>query len=256
ALVMDAIIYEDEIQVQSNQDPVDVAKTHIKAESESMQMGPFSEKIVYGNGKGISFIEKVDAMTKTLQVEKEKNEKKFQEIQKIPEKTFQDYLAIRERFMEVYMRDIQGQPDRAGFQIINEGNRRAHEGDALADAIVLEKDQRRASQSRASAYRELYGVDFRDVLNLGIYEGGQLFLPKANLSIDPEVDDSWLLLVLNAHTTRIAQGKALSDELKDAFKRFLREAEAQWGDPFDPDPNNPLAAAYWQFWRIQNEQVP
>ena len=75
------------------------------------------------------------------------------------------YRAIRRRFLDVYQRDIKGIKEFKGSKAIQTGNLRALEGDALGDAVLFNHDGR----SDSYLYRELYGLDFEQVLNFRMY---------------------------------------------------------------------------------------
>ena len=75
------------------------------------------------------------------------------------------YLSIRRRFLDVYKRDIKAMEELKGSKAIRKGNTIAHEGDALGDAMLFVRDQR----TDRSIYRELYGLDFQQVLDFRMY---------------------------------------------------------------------------------------
>lgn len=73
------------------------------------------------------------------------------------------YLTIRRRFLDVYKRDVLG--ELTGSKAIQEGNSIAYEGDALGDAVLFDRDHR----TDARIYRELYGLDYKQVLEFRTY---------------------------------------------------------------------------------------
>ena len=75
------------------------------------------------------------------------------------------------------------------------------------------------------------------------------------MRIDFGSDDGYLFLVLNAHATKVAQGKSISDDLKVAFNSFLAKAEQYWLRSPSEEPNSPLGLAYYTFWKKFNEQA-
>ncbi|MCJ1223923.1 hypothetical protein MMC12_000566 [Toensbergia leucococca] len=81
-----------------------------------------------------------------------------------------------------------------------QGNQKAHHGDALGDALVFDRDKR----SDRRLYRELYGLSYEQVL-----------------TFHSATVDGGLFLVLNAHATMLADGKTPSNDLKVAFESFL-----------------------------------
>ena len=81
--------------------------------------------------------------------------------------TSHGYLAARRRFLETYERDVKGDTtyDGPGPSPIAQGNPRAPGGDAVTDAVVYQADGR----TDRSLYRELYGLDYREVLQHGMF---------------------------------------------------------------------------------------
>ena len=75
------------------------------------------------------------------------------------------YLSIRRRFFDIYKRDIKAMRELKGSKAIREGNLIAHEGDAVGDADLFDRDQR----TDRSIYRELYGLEYQQVLNFRTY---------------------------------------------------------------------------------------
>lgn len=73
------------------------------------------------------------------------------------------------------------------------------------------------------------------------------------LEYSSKVDDEGLLLVLNAHGTMIAQGKSISNDLKNSFNYFIGRVEEFWLQRPTEHPNSPLSSAYHLFWKIFNE---
>ena len=163
------------------------------------------------------------------------------------------YLSIRRRFLDVFKRDIMDMKELKGSKAIREGDSRAHEGDALGDAVVFDRDQR----TDRSIYRELYGLDHQQVLDFRTYTDGLFSTPcqKLTICIDSASDDGRLFLVQNAHATVVAQGRPLPDDLKVAFNFFLAKVEEYWLQPPTKEPNNPLSSAYYTFWKKFNEQA-
>ena len=78
------------------------------------------------------------------------------------------YLSIRRRFLDVYKRDIKDMEELKGSKAIREGNSIAHEGDALGDAVLFDRDQR----TDLRIYRELYGLEYKQVLAFRTYTDG------------------------------------------------------------------------------------
>jgi hypothetical protein len=53
----------------------------------------------------------------------------------------------------------------------------------------------------------------------------------------------------------VAKGTPLSDDLKAAFRSFLKAVETYWPQPPSKEPNTPLGSAYFTFWREFNAQA-
>lgn len=138
-------------------------------------------------------------------------------------------------------------------KVIREGNIIAYEGDALRDAVLFNCDQR----TDRIIYRELYGLDYQQVLDFCIYTDG-LFnksCQKLTICINSANDDGRLFLILNAHATMVARGNPLPNNLKVAFNSFLAKVEEYWLQPPTKEPNTPLGSAYYSFWKKFNEQA-
>ena len=79
-----------------------------------------------------------------------------------------------------------------GSKAIREGNLIAHEGDALGDAVLFDRDQ----CTDRNIYRELYGLDHQQVSEFRTYMDG-LFntsCQKLTMCIDSASDDGGLFL--------------------------------------------------------------
>ena len=61
---------------------------------------------------------------------------------------------------------MKGDEKLQGSKAIREGYVRAHEGDALGDAMLFDHDRRHDK----SLYRELYGLDYAQVLELSTHQ--------------------------------------------------------------------------------------
>ncbi|KAM0797820.1 hypothetical protein BDR22DRAFT_891869 [Usnea florida] len=97
-------------------------------------------------------------------------------------------------------------------------------------------ESRRDERTDLRTYRELYGLCYQQVLDYS-----------------SKVDDEGLLLVLNAHGTMVAQGKSISNDLKDSFNCFIGQVEEFWLQRPTEHPNSPLSSAYHLFWKKFNE---
>ena len=76
------------------------------------------------------------------------------------------YCKIRNRFLDVYHRDVLCDIDSQGFKNISEGNIVAHEGDAVADAELFTSGKR----SDDEVLIDLYGLSSSRISDLGKYQ--------------------------------------------------------------------------------------
>ena len=76
----------------------------------------------------------------------------------------QGYLDIRMRFLDNYNKKVKRNPAFQQTPAIEIGNKRAHGGDAKVDATLF-RDQKRLEDPET--YKELYGVDHSQALELG-----------------------------------------------------------------------------------------
>ena len=137
-----------------------------------------------------------------------------------------------------------------GSAAIKAGNSKAHDGNALADAALYHRDRR----SDTRLYRDLYGLDYREVLELNSKYLFKILCGELTKCIDSGTDDGGILLVLNAHAALLAQGKSPSKDVKEAFEAFLNEVERNWLKPANEEPTSPLGLAYYGFWKSYREQ--
>lgn len=70
------------------------------------------------------------------------------------------YLDIRRRFFDIYRRDRKHPKEKKSTKTIRDGNAAAHDGDAVADAFLFERDKR----TDRTTFRELYGLEADQVL--------------------------------------------------------------------------------------------
>ncbi|KAL9608937.1 MAG: hypothetical protein Q9167_006260 [Letrouitia subvulpina] len=228
-------------------------------EVERVIMGQVGDKLVYANPKGQSFLEdmheKLDlliAKEETSQTKLSKHDMMFAEMDRriaslegrvrVLTQSSEGYLTIRRTFLEVYKRDIRGTEMTKGSKAIQEGNRIALVGDALGDAQLFQHDQR----TDRALYRELYGLEYTQVLEYRVESDLTIFIESANA-------DGCLFLVLNAYATIVAQGKRPSDKLKRSFDTFLTEVEESWLRSPTEDFRSPLGSAYYTFWDRYNQ---
>ena len=148
-------------------------------------MGQVEDKVVYGNPNGYGLLEDMEEMKRNVAILLAKDSKKAEEIGVLTEgmgehnkeivalkqkvklltQSSEGYLCIRRRFLDVYRRDVKQIKQYSGSRAIREGNVIAHEGDAVGDAILFDRDQR----TDRTIYRELYGLDPAQVLEFRMY---------------------------------------------------------------------------------------
>lgn len=73
------------------------------------------------------------------------------------------YRKIRNRFLDVYRRDVLNDATGQGYQEIGDGNEAAHGGDAVVDASLYTSDERRDE----GVLIELYGLSAIQISQLG-----------------------------------------------------------------------------------------
>ena len=138
-------------------------------------MGQVGNNLVYANSGGHGILGELEQMKGTMEILMAENKKNTSQIDKHQKQTdehqkhisslesrvrrlvqsSEGYLTIRRRFLDVYKRDIKAMEELKGSKAIRDGNLRAHEGDALGDAVLFDRDQR----TDRSIYRELYGLE-------------------------------------------------------------------------------------------------
>ena len=155
-------------------------------------MGQVGDKLVYANSGGHGILEELRDIKNTLTIQNEKYQQKnetYQQKNEMYQQKFdehqekisslegrvrnlvlssEDYLKIRRRFLDVYKTDVKVMEGIQGSKAIREGNMTAHEGDALGDAVLFERDHRTDNK----IYRELYGLDYLQVLESSTYKNG------------------------------------------------------------------------------------
>ena len=178
---MNAISF-DEINTAPVEDPETSAKSHLRKECENATLRVKGGKFVYGNSRGHSLLEGLDAMKRQIDIlfskegiitgQMQNNKRKIEEHQRdiIALKgqvgrliqTSEGYLCTGRRFLDIYQKDIKDNEALKGSTAMKEGKLRAQEGDALADALLSNQDHR----SDTRLYRDLSGLDYRQVLEL------------------------------------------------------------------------------------------
>lgn len=92
--------------------------------------------------------------------------------------TSDGYMSARKRFLDGYQRDVLNK-DLDGSEAMSKGNNKAHQGDALADAVLYDREKR-YSRADMRLYQELYGLNPCQVLELSMYQNWHLALSRAN----------------------------------------------------------------------------
>ena len=183
-----------------------MSKSRLRNEVKRVTARQLEDKVVYANSGGHGLLAKLEEMTTAIERLNAKDEETTTAIKRLTAKdeetttaiehltakdeqktaqlkehqnevtllkgqvgrliqSSEGYRAIRRRFLDVYQRDIKGIKEFKGSKAIQTGNLRAHEGDALGDAVLFNHDGR----SDSYLYRELYGLDFEQVLNFRMY---------------------------------------------------------------------------------------
>ena len=178
----------ERVNVPSSEDPESFVKSRLRDEADKVVIGETQNKIIYASVGAFRVFEDLDDMKRDVQVLKAKDCTTTSQIEELRHdttsqieelrqkvsylesrvrslvKTSEGYLAIRRRFLAVYKRDIKMERPMSS-KAIKEGNISAHEGDALGDAALFQRDQR----TDLRTYRELYGLQHQQVLDFSTY---------------------------------------------------------------------------------------
>ncbi len=147
-----------------------------------LTIGQSGDKIVYGNEGGHSILARLGTIEDEITALKAKDTKRAAETSQLQkemlstrkemlstrkdvkrlEQNCEGYLAIRRRFLDVYKRDVKGLETHTGTRAIKEGNVAAHQGDAIGDATLFERDKR----TDRRIFCDLYGLDPAQVLEV------------------------------------------------------------------------------------------
>ncbi|KAI9785732.1 MAG: hypothetical protein M1839_008749 [Geoglossum umbratile] len=142
------------------------------------------------------------------------------------------YRHIRQRFLDVFRRDILGSATARYAGNIDAGNAAAHHGDAVADAGLYEGGFR----NDKSLMTIIYGISPDQVL----------FLRRAgdNASID----------IINSRATLKADKNiGVPTDVETAFIKYLLILEDHWGNSPAEDPQSALGQAYSEFWSVHGK---
>ena len=166
----------DEVNVAPLEDIESAAKAHLRIEIDlgSIEDNGQGDKFIFGNPGGHRLFSKLDQMTRNIEILFSRDARVTEQIENCQQEivslkgqvgllvqSSEGYLKIREKFLAVFERDIKG-VDTRNSTAIREGNIRAYEGDAVADAALFDQYNR----SDTPLYLELYGLEFRKVLEL------------------------------------------------------------------------------------------
>ena len=174
-----AAVFE-RINVPSLQDPEPLVKSRLRDEAEQVTIGETENNIVFANTGGFGVLEGLEQIKRDIKILMAKDDKMTSHIEELQQnvsylesrvgclvQSSEGYLSIRRRFLEVYKRDVKMEkPENSKAN--QEGNIVAHEGDALGDAALFQRDQR----TDRSTYRELYGLEYQQVLDFSTYTDG------------------------------------------------------------------------------------
>lgn len=217
--------------------------------------------ITYGNQAGRSLLEERHEMKEMMkrleakmannetqmannQTQMANNETQIADLQsrvKALTQSSEGYRKIRNRFLDIYRRDVLGDIGKQGLKNISEGNIAAHEGDAVADAELFTSGKR----SDDDVLIDLYGLSSSRISDLGKY---QTSLPKfyivASLCSIARVDNFNCISILNIRATWKTKGQIIPPDVAAAFETFVKELNM---NP-DQDVTNgttPLSKAYY-----------
>ena len=130
-----------------------MVKSRLRDEAERVTIGQVGNNLVYANSGGHGILEELEQIkrktdilmardeTRTSQIDE--HQKKISSLEsrvRLLVQSSEGYLSIRRRFLDVYTRDIKAMDELKGSKAIREGNLIAHEGDALEDAVLFDRD--------------------------------------------------------------------------------------------------------------------
>lgn len=93
----------------------------------------------------------------------EKYNLKIHDQMAILKESCQDYKRIRNRFISVFARDVLDVWTPANKKIIDDGNRKAHDGDISTDALLY---QGREKREDGWVFEELYGIHYAEAAKI------------------------------------------------------------------------------------------
>jgi len=143
---------------------------------ENANYGDVGGRLTYGNESGRQLLQErhnVTEMIKRLEAKVDGHQHQITGLQnqnavlqqKITDLMLasEGYRKIRNRFINVYCRDVLGRVTRQEYQQINDGNNAAHGGDAVTDASLYTSGERRDYD----VLMELYGLSASQISHQG-----------------------------------------------------------------------------------------
>ncbi|KAL9102285.1 MAG: hypothetical protein Q9163_002554 [Psora crenata] len=237
----DAIVVEKLHFSEDDVNHEEHAKNRLREACDDVALDEIRDKFVYSNRKGFVIMEELS----DLRHDMKSMESKFAVLEKqIGSMRLEgeggwlqeEALAIRRRFIDCFKRDVLKLPEYERTNAIKVGNRVAHHGNAVSDAYLFKHDNRMDIQT----YSQLYGFQYPQVLQY----------------LNERIDGG-IFSVINAHASLLAQcteGKEISPNLKEVFRSFITLAETSYPlTPIDDDKSQ-LTKAYWDFWRLHNQE--
>ena len=128
-----------------------------------MHPQPSGSMMMYGNASGHSIFDETSEMKEEISQLKTKVLNVEEQMRVMLAEIPNNYLKIRNRFLDTYRRDVRLEVEFKGTAIIKSEDLAAHAGDAVHDGILYEN----RSREDFHIYRELYGLDPSIVLNYG-----------------------------------------------------------------------------------------
>lgn len=180
---MKGIIY-GQAMIASSEDPETSMKTVLHEQVEHVTLGATDEHLTYGNEHGLDILDRLISVERDnlksqakMDILARENFKTQTTLADLVQTTSSrinlleaqnralaissnGYMQIRRRFLEVFKREWGITPEHGYSFEIHQGNKAAHHGDAVTDAIITKQDNR----DDKSAYEILYGLTPDEVL--------------------------------------------------------------------------------------------
>ncbi|KAI9825676.1 MAG: hypothetical protein M1832_001020 [Thelocarpon impressellum] len=242
---MDVVVH-DEVQAQVEDELESLAKASIIAAAQFLEPDQVGEKLVYGNHSGTRLLKKLGEMGQQIDRLNHNVTGLKHEVTGLGHEVIglkgqvaahaqaiDGYMAIRNRFLDVFRRDKLGDADFRHTRGIRIGNDYAHGGDATTDAMLYQQGKRKDR----NVFVALYGLSFSEVIELHAAK-----------------EVAGVIALINTYASLLARKDAgpLPEGLEAAFRRFVGELEANWSDQPDTTPGTTLGLLYSQFWVEHN----